>query len=253
MQDAMVLWDGLFACDPTFDLAQWVCVAMLLRIRNRRGVFFIPLLLHLVKSLTIYSIYSTVIPSDYSGQITYLLHYPATSPPSSSPTLDTSVNPANLLLRQALTLQMSPNPATGVSVIYENRNLLDIPVDVPEPSPPPARRRSRPTERGRSAGSHDVNPRLEPGGSQARTWHARQQSTPLGLPEMLARGWLERGESLGINKTVMNAVSELKVSFRRIGDTSSVASEPRSSAARGLEEFARPGCVYSKSTTDFSD
>jgi TBC1 domain family member 5 len=34
MNDAMKLWDGLFACDPTFDLAQWVCVAMLIRIRN---------------------------------------------------------------------------------------------------------------------------------------------------------------------------------------------------------------------------
>lgn len=30
--------------------------------------------------------------------------------------------------------------------------------------------------------------------------------------EIIARGLLERGESLGINKTVMNAVSELKVS-----------------------------------------
>lgn len=33
----------------------------------------------------------------------------------------------------------------------------------------------------------------------------------MGLPEMIARGLMERGESLGINKTVMNAVSELKV------------------------------------------
>lgn len=38
-----------------------------------------------------------------------------------------------------------------------------------------------------------------------------QQSLQLGLPELLARGILERGESLGINKTVMNAVSELRV------------------------------------------
>ena len=33
----------------------------------------------------------------------------------------------------------------------------------------------------------------------------------MAFPEMIARGLLERGESLGINKTVMNAVSELKV------------------------------------------
>lgn len=34
MPDALRLWDGLFACDSSFDLAQWVCVAMLIRIRN---------------------------------------------------------------------------------------------------------------------------------------------------------------------------------------------------------------------------
>lgn len=36
MSDALRLWDGLFACDATFDLAQWICVAMLIRIRNDR-------------------------------------------------------------------------------------------------------------------------------------------------------------------------------------------------------------------------
>ncbi len=35
----------------------------------------------------------------------------------------------------------------------------------------------------------------------------------MGIPEMIARGLMERGESLGINKTLMSAVSELKVSF----------------------------------------
>ena len=38
-----------------------------------------------------------------------------------------------------------------------------------------------------------------------------QGSTPMGIPETFARGLLERGESLGINKTVTNAGSELKV------------------------------------------
>ena len=33
----MVLWDALFAVDPSFDLALWICVAMLVRIRNKRG------------------------------------------------------------------------------------------------------------------------------------------------------------------------------------------------------------------------
>jgi hypothetical protein len=37
-------------------------------------------------------------------------------------------------------------------------------------------------------------------------------SFQMGLPELIARGLMDRGESLGINKTVMNAVSELRVS-----------------------------------------
>jgi len=36
MPDALKLWDGLFACDNTLHLTQWVCVAMLIRIRNER-------------------------------------------------------------------------------------------------------------------------------------------------------------------------------------------------------------------------
>ena len=34
MRDAMRLWDGIFATDASLELAQWVCVAMLIRIRN---------------------------------------------------------------------------------------------------------------------------------------------------------------------------------------------------------------------------
>jgi hypothetical protein len=37
--DALLLWDGLFACDPTLELAKWICVAMLIRIRNQRVWF----------------------------------------------------------------------------------------------------------------------------------------------------------------------------------------------------------------------
>jgi hypothetical protein len=40
------------------------------------------------------------------------------------------------------------------------------------------------------------------------------------IPEMIARGLLERGESLGINKTLMSAVSELRVSISRLNQYS---------------------------------
>lgn len=76
---------------------------------------------------------------------------------------------------------------------------------------------------GASVGSRSAG--LGTGAGGARTWHARQLSTPgsgMGIPEMLARGLLERGESLGINKTVMNAVSEIKVSNAPYSKTHSV-------------------------------
>ncbi|OJT12238.1 TBC1 domain family member 5 [Trametes pubescens] len=182
MQDAMVLWDGLFAVDPSFDLALWICVAMLVRIRNK------------------------LIPSDYSTQLTYLLRYPGDAAAAGGSHEETPVHHATLLLRQALTLQMSPTPTIGVSVIHENKNLLGISTEVPPPDLPPVRRRRR-VEEGRQSFT-DGSSRSEPGSSKSA--HSRGQSSPMGLPETLARGILERGESLGINKTVMNAVSELK-------------------------------------------
>lgn len=37
MNEAMVLWDGLFATSsPISDIVQWTCVAMLIRIRTKR-------------------------------------------------------------------------------------------------------------------------------------------------------------------------------------------------------------------------
>ncbi|KAG5654512.1 hypothetical protein H0H81_001153 [Sphagnurus paluster] len=170
MIDAMKLWDGLFACDPTIELAQWVCVAMLIRIRNE------------------------LIPADYSGQLTVLLRYPS----STSPTFEGGPHHTTLLLRQALALQMSPTASTGASLVLENRNLLNIPVDVPAASPGPQYRRNN-----KSPSAH--------GGVTPPSEHSRQATAPqMGLPEMIARGLMERGESLGINKTLMTAVSEFR-------------------------------------------
>jgi TBC1 domain family member 5 len=147
----------------------------------------------------------TVIPADYSTQLTHLLRYPssATSLSSSTP----SIHPCILLLRQALTLQMSAIPATGAAIVQENDNLLGIPTEVPDTPPPNIRR--RPGNRNQSYSASEAEASSRGAGSSGA--HFRQGSASIGLPEMIARGLLERGESLGINKTVMNAVSELKV------------------------------------------
>jgi TBC1 domain family member 5 len=110
-----------------------------------------------------------------------------------------------LLIRQALELQMAPISSTGLSVMVENRELLGIPLEVPDF--PPSRTRK---PRTRQAGDYAISEGRphDPNGSNL------QPSPPphnLGLPEAIARGLLDKGESLGINKAFMTAVSDLKV------------------------------------------
>ncbi|KAJ7685110.1 rab-GTPase-TBC domain-containing protein [Mycena polygramma] len=167
LPSAMKLWDGLFACDPTLQLAPFICVVMLIRIRN------------------------DLIPSDYSGQLTSLLRYP------SHPTSD-GPHHTSILLRQALALQMSPNQATGSTIVVENRNLLNIPTEVPEPPPPPQRR-----------GARNVREKTAVGAGAKASDSRQQPAQQMGL-EVFARNLLERGESLGINKTILSAVPELR-------------------------------------------
>lgn len=147
-----------------------------------------------------------MLSSDYSGQLTSLLRYPP--PPANVD--PSSPHHAVLLLRQAFALFTSPKPSTGASIAIENRNILNIPIDVPEPEAPPVRRQSR-SQQGpmrRRASTDVLSSSVKESTGRTRP---TQQSLQLGLPELLARGLLERGESLGINKTVMNAVSELRV------------------------------------------
>ncbi|KAG0705875.1 rab-GTPase-TBC domain-containing protein [Suillus ampliporus] len=184
MDDAMILWDGLFASPIAIsELAQWICVAMLIRIRTK------------------------LIPSDYSMQLTYLLRYPPCSEAE-----DGAPHHAILLLRQASSLEISRTPSAGAIVMTENRNLLNIPLEVPDP-PVQMKRRARPP------------------GQHGQGEHMRQSpSFQMGLPELLARGLMDRGESLGINKTVMNAVSELRRNLPELAAslvrTPSMASAP---------------------------
>lgn len=145
-----------------------------------------------------------VIPADYSGQLTTLLRYPT---PSASSKFEGTPHHCILLLRQALALQMAPNPATGFSIVIENRNLLGIPVEVPPTPSIPSTGRNR-------AGRVSQSTTAQAEGGISRN-HSRQTSTPaVGISEMFTRGLVERGESLGINKTLMHAVTEIRVSRR---------------------------------------
>ncbi len=148
----------------------------------------------------------TVIPLDYSGQLTCLLRYSSTLPAFS--TASAAPHHTALLIRQALTLQMSPTPAAGASIVFENHNLLNLPTEVPEPPlSTPRKRNGRPGGRRKSASETRAPPDTGP---SSRGSLGRAGSGQLNLPEF-AKGLLDRGEALGINKTFMNAVSEIKV------------------------------------------
>jgi TBC1 domain family member 5 len=114
-----------------------------------------------------------------------------------------------LLLQQALMLQMSPTAAAGASIVLENRVLLNLPAEVPEPPPAASRRRSERTG-GRRKSASETRASLPEGGSSSRGSLGRTSNGQLNLPDF-AKNLLDRGEALGINKTFINAVSEIKV------------------------------------------
>jgi TBC1 domain family protein 5 len=122
-----------------------------------------------------------------------------------------------LLLRQALTLQMSPTAATGSSIVIENRNLLNLPVEVPE-SPPQTSRRRLERSSGRRKSASETRSSPPESGYSSRGSMGRAANGQLNLPDF-AKGLLDRGEALGINKTLMNAVSEIKVRLAHLSNT----------------------------------
>jgi TBC1 domain family member 5 len=139
----------------------------------------------------------TVIPADYSEQLAYLLRYP-------SPTGDLSLA-ISLLLQQAVRLSQEPNTSTGASIVLQNRNILGIPIEVPE-APAATNPRRRRAHAGQPSSSIE-----------------KREASLGGFPEMLARNILDKGESLGINRAIVNTVSELRV--RLIHSLSSSANE----------------------------
>ncbi|KJE05733.1 TBC1 domain family member 5 [Cryptococcus gattii NT-10] len=91
---AMRLWDGIFAEDPGLQLLDYICIAMLLLVRN------------------------ALIDADYPTLLTNLLHYPA---PSSTYPFEPF-----LILAQALFLRSDSSPAAGVEIVIQNQDLLNV-------------------------------------------------------------------------------------------------------------------------------
>ncbi|KAG8966039.1 hypothetical protein FRC03_012615 [Tulasnella sp. 419] len=155
LAEVMPMWDAIFAIDPSLSIAKWISVAMLIRVRNK------------------------LIPTDETGFLTVLLRYPKYS------NVDTSHTA--LLVRQANLLRNSPNPSSSATLVTENKHILGIPIEVPEP---------------------EVKGRRTPRGDRARRGGGASISEirrdPGGLQELIASRLLD------VNSAVYNTVSELR-------------------------------------------
>ncbi|KAJ1032921.1 hypothetical protein NDA16_000200 [Ustilago loliicola] len=94
LDDAVAIWDGLFASAGSLELIDYICIAMLLRIRNQ------------------------LLAGDHSSALQSLLRYPA----------EAQAQPS-LLVKQAIYMRDNGRqPSTGVTVVMQNRDLLGIAV-----------------------------------------------------------------------------------------------------------------------------
>ncbi|KAM0751577.1 RabGAP/TBC [Meredithblackwellia eburnea MCA 4105] len=171
IDDTLMLWDGLFAEDPTLRLMDYVCVAMLERIRD------------------------ALLLSDYSGFLQLLLRYP--SPKEGG-------NRVDLLLQQAILLRDNVSEAAGEACRAENIKLgLVAGEGTGEDDEDTGRVVPRfAAQRGhRKAAS--VNPQV---GVTAASLFAEGG----GLVGDLAKGVYGRAEALGINKALFGTLNEIR-------------------------------------------
>lgn len=202
----LVLWDTLFSVDPTFQLIDLVCTAMLVRIRWERTY-----LVH-ADRLTMVLTCTAVLEADYSVALQLLLKYP---PPEAHHGPHTFIDDA-VYLRDHLDTK-------GGSVLilkYTGRQPNPTPtvVDSTPPSSPK-----------QSANNMGLNMPLSPGRFQSR--FMQQQGGVEALFQGAAKGILERSEKLGVNQAVRDALVEIRRNVH----------EAKSSMKAGRDLFAEAG------------
>lgn len=165
-EQQLVLWDTIFAFDPTLDLIDLVCVAMLLRIRW------------------------TLLEADYTNALQLLLKYPAPEPPHGPHTF----------VDDALYLKDHYHAAGGSSIIMKYTGKTPAPISEQSPSTPEARFQGL-SLRDRTRGARS------PLRSPARFI---QQRGVEALFQGAAKNVIERGEKLGINQAVRDAMGEIR-------------------------------------------
>ncbi|KAJ6779985.1 hypothetical protein PWT90_10702 [Aphanocladium album] len=192
----LVLWDTLFAVDPSLDIIDYVSCAMLLRIRWQRKTP--PSYVPRWSSLT-----RPVLEADYSVCLQLLLKYPAPDPEHAPHTF----------VDDAVYLRSHPDFPGGSTIIakYTDRSPATPGASVTSPTTAAARR-----------GLESIRQRaLRSGGPTlpvANVEHFIQGA---------AKAALERGEKLGINQAVREAMGELRRNMQNLNDARGAPRPPQ--------------------------
>lgn len=206
-EQMLVLWDTLFSVDPSLDLVDLICTSMLLRIRwecksqhNHAED----------EELT----GCTVLEADYSVALQLLLKYPSPQDPHGPHTF----------VDDAIYLRDHLNPDGGSALVlkYTGRQ------------PAPATASSRPTTPKPSGLDikQTANGRKSPlSPSRFPTRFIQQPGGVEALFQGAAKGIFQRGEKLGVNQAVRDALGEIR---RNVN-------EARSNIKAGRDLFAEPG------------
>ncbi|CAJ2509966.1 Uu.00g058660.m01.CDS01 [Anthostomella pinea] len=185
----LILWDTLFSVDPSFELIDLVCTAMLLRIRW------------------------DLLEADYTVALQLLLKYPAPQAPHGPHTF----------IDDALYLRHHMDSNGGSELISKYTGKAPVPSATESRESRPATPMSfGPSMRKKLSGARSPlsPPRFNPpqGGVES-------------LFQGAAKGVLQRGEKLGINQAVRDAMVEIR---RNV-------TEARSSIKSGKDLFSEPG------------
>lgn len=197
------LWDTVFAEDPGLDLVDMVCVAMLLRIRWQCE--------YLSTELRLPTNYFPVIEANYSVALMLLLKYPSPEPP---------YGPQSFV-DDAIYLRDNFSAAGGAKVIskYGARAPVLHSSDL---------RPSTPLGQGLSP-KQKLSRTRSPLPSPAT--FLQQQGGVEALFQGAARGVLDRGERLGINQAVRDAVGEVRKNMQGLQASRSNSTRSRNSDA----------------------
>ncbi|KAF2101897.1 RabGAP/TBC [Rhizodiscina lignyota] len=175
--DTLGIWDTVFAADPSLDIVDLICVAMLLRIRWQ------------------------LIQADANTVLTLLLHYPSPE----------EATPPRTLVQDALYLKQNPNAIGGAHIIekYSNRRpILPNHISLRPRTPSYASTHSDPSSPRRAR---------SPFGSPTRFPSTGPTAVGLeGLLADAARAAYSRSEKWGFNRAVRDAVGEVKKNVQAI-------------------------------------